>query len=135
MPEIRIAEVSRSHFVRYAGASGDFNPLHHDELAARAAGFPSVFGMGMFTAGVLSRIVMGFVAGSTVRRFTVRFVNQLWPGDALCCRGQLTRKFTEGDRRLIEGEVEATNQRGEVLARGRFVAALPPRTDDRLPRG
>ena len=59
-PAWTLAEpLERQHFVRYAGASGDFNPLHYDDGFATRVGFPSVIAQGMFTAGVLSHYVTG----------------------------------------------------------------------------
>jgi MaoC like domain len=51
--ERRFAPVTRTDLVRYAGASGDFHPLRHDEQFCRAAGFPSPFAMGMYSAGLI----------------------------------------------------------------------------------
>lgn len=127
LPEIRVEKLTRTDFVRYAGASGDFNPIHHDEPYARAAGNPAVFAMGMLTAGILSRVATGLAGRPSIRRFKVRFVTRAWPGDDVVCRGRLTRKFEEAGERRIEGELLATNQKGETLISGSFVAALPSR--------
>jgi peroxisomal enoyl-CoA hydratase 2 len=127
LPEVRVGGVTRTDFVRYAGASGDFNPIHHDETFAQAAGNPTVFAMGMFTAGILSQVVTRFVGQPAVRRFTVRFVTRVWPGDDVIGRGTVTRCFDEAGEKRIAGELLAVNQKGETLVSGSFVAALPPR--------
>jgi peroxisomal enoyl-CoA hydratase 2 len=79
IPTITIEHVSRPDFVRYAGASGDFVPLHYDQTFVEAAGIPTVFAQGMWTAGCLSRCVTDFAGAGQVRRFKVRFARQVWP--------------------------------------------------------
>jgi acyl dehydratase len=127
LSEIRVAKLTRTDCVKYAGASGDFNPIHHDQTFAEASGNPTVFAMGMLNASILSRVVTGFAGRPNVRRYKVRFATRAWPGDDVICRGRVTRKLVQGDEKLVEGEVEAVNQKGETLISGSFVAALPPR--------
>ena len=85
--ERRFAPVTRTDLVRYAGASGDFHPLHHDEEFCRAAGFPSPFAMGMYSAGLIGSWVADRVGPENIRRFRVRFERQVWPGDELVVSG------------------------------------------------
>jgi acyl dehydratase len=127
LPEVRVEGLTRTDFVRYAGASGDFNPIHHDQSFAETSGAPTVFAMGMLNAGILSRVVTKFVGRPNVRRFKVRFATRAWPGDHVICSGKVTRKFEEAGEKRIEGELLAVNQKGEALISGSFVAALPPR--------
>jgi acyl dehydratase len=77
--------VTRTDFVRYQGASGDFNPIHHDEEFARASGYPTVFAVGMMNAGFLATFVTDWLGVAGLRRFAVRFRDQVWPGDELTC--------------------------------------------------
>src|SRR5574341_645136 len=127
LPEIRVEKLTRTDFVKYAGASGDFNPIHHDQTFAEASGNPTVFAMGMLNAGILSRVVTAFVGRPAVRRFRVRFATRAWPGDDVICAGKVTKKFEEAGEARIEGDVVAVNQKGETLITGSFVAALPRR--------
>jgi len=127
LPEVRVEKLTRTDFVRYAGASGDFNPIHHDQTFAEAAGNPTVFAMGMLSAGILSRAVTGFVGRPNVRGFKVRFLTRAWPGDDVICGGTVTRKYEEAGEKRISGDLAAVNQKGEVLIAGGFVAALPSR--------
>lgn len=89
-PEYTAPPLTRTAFVRYAGAGGDFNPVHHDEPFARAAGFPSVFGMGLLHAGVLGLRLARWAGPDNVRAFSVRFTAQVWPGDVLTYAGAVT---------------------------------------------
>ena len=118
IPKIEIKGVTRPDFVRYAGASGDFVPLHYDQTFVEAAGIPTVFAQGMFTAGLLSKAVTDYVGIGNVRRFQVRFATRVWPGDVVTCTGQSHQQNREGrreaDRRRpdrSESKRRARNQR------------------------
>ena len=117
--------VSRSHFVRYAGASGDFNPMHHDDTIATKVGYPSVFGHGMFTAGVLGGRVQNWVGLGNLRKFGVQFKGQLYPGATLTITAKITKKYKEGDENRIDAELQVVDDKGTVLINGSAVAALP----------
>jgi acyl dehydratase len=128
LPEQAVGPLTRTDFVRYAGASGDFNPIHHDEEFARAAGNPSVFGHGMLTAGLLAKCLTDVVGAAGLRRYRVRFQNRVWPGDTITCGGKVTRRYEADGERRIDGEVVARTQRGDVAVQGTFTAALPRRS-------
>jgi acyl dehydratase len=82
--------LDRVDIVRYAGASGDFNPIHTDEGYARSTGAPTVFAMGMLPAGYLAHAVADWFGGSqNLRRFKVRFTTRVWPGDELACTARV----------------------------------------------
>jgi acyl dehydratase len=123
IPTVTIENVSRSDFVRYAGASGDFVPLHYDQSFVEAAGIPTVFAQGMWSAGCLSRCLTDYAGAGSVRLFKVRFARQVWPGDTLTCRGKVTGKNEAGGEKLVEGEVEVVNQKGETTVKGNFAVA------------
>jgi hypothetical protein len=88
--------LTRTDFVRYQGASGDFNPIHHDEEFARAAGFPTVFSVGMLQAGILAGYCAEWLGADNVRAFSVQFREQVWPGDHLVCSATVTRLLAPG---------------------------------------
>ena len=127
LPEIRVDKLTRTDFVKYAGASGDFNPIHHDQTFAEASGNPTVFAMGMLNASILSRVITAYAGRPSVRRYKVRFATRAWPGDDVICRGRVTKKVVAGAEKLVEGELEAVNQKGETLISGSFALALPSR--------
>jgi acyl dehydratase len=120
-------ELTRTDLVRYAGASGDFNPMHHDEIQAQNAGLPSVFGHGMFTAGFLARAITDYVGVGNLRRFKMRFAKQTWPGETFTTKIVVTSKRKEDGENLVDLECEVLNQDGEVKLTGEAVAALPSR--------
>lgn len=110
-----LEDVTRTHFVRYAGAGGDFNPIHHDQTFAEKAGLPTVFGMGMFTAGVLARVPTEWFGVTSVRRYTIRFTSRIWPGDTVSFRGRVARVYEEDGVAHADLELRAENQKGEHL--------------------
>ena len=120
-------ELTRTDLVMYAGASGDFNPMHTDEVSAQAAGLPSVFGHGMFTAGLLGKAITDYVGVGNLRNYKIRFTKQTWPGEVLTTHVTVLRKYEEGSERRVDLECTVTNQAGESKLAGIAVAALPVR--------
>ena len=109
-PRREYGPLTRTDFVRYQGASGDFNPIHHDEEFATSAGFPSVFSVGMLQAGILGCYCTAWLGAENVRRFSVQFREQVWPGDHLVCEATVRRRFEEGGERRVDLELLVTRQ-------------------------
>ena len=91
MPTATAGPITRTDIVRYAGAGGDLNPIHHDEQFAHSAGMPGVFAMGMMHAGMLGVRLARWVGPGNLRSFTVRFTGQVWPEDVLTFSGHVER--------------------------------------------
>ena len=120
-----IENVSRTHIVKYAGASGDFNPLHHDDTVAQSlGGYPSVFAHGMFFMGLTGRMLTDWLGPTALKKFGVRFTKQVWPGDTLTSRAEVTAIADEGDQKLATIRVVTVNQDGESVVEGEAVAAI-----------
>ena len=111
-------ELTRTDLVKYAGASGDFNPMHTDEVAAKKAGLPSVFGHGMFSMGLLGRAVTDWAGAGNLKVYGVRFTKQTWPGETLSTRIVVSGKEVTEDGKIITAEVSLLNQNGEVKLSG-----------------
>ncbi|MEO8714889.1 MAG: MaoC/PaaZ C-terminal domain-containing protein [Acetobacteraceae bacterium] len=124
----RVAEnLSRTQLVMYAGASGDYNPLHSDEpYAMQIAGYPSVFAHGMLTMGLTGKMVTNYVGDGRLTKFGVRFTNQVWPGDTLDSTATVTAIKEENGQKLVEMEVATVNQDGKEVVRGYAEARLDP---------
>lgn len=118
-------KLTRTDLVKYAGASGDFNPMHHDEVAAQAAGQPSVFGHGMFSMGLLGSALTDYVGVGNVTRYQVRFARQTWPDEVLSSRIVITGKREEGAKKLVDLSVNLSNGDGEDKLVGEATAELP----------
>ncbi|MEX0665473.1 MAG: MaoC/PaaZ C-terminal domain-containing protein [Acidimicrobiia bacterium] len=120
-------ELTRIDLVQYAGASGDFNPMHSDEVSAQAAGLPSVFGHGMFTMGILGKALTDYVGVGNLKRYQVRFTKQTWPGEKLTTKVTVAKKYDEDGEHRVDLECEVVNQDGEAKVSGVATAALPSR--------
>ena len=123
-PPLVLENLSRTHFVRYAGASGDFNPMHHDDTIATQVGNPSVFGHGMLSMGLAARVVKDWFGPEAIRRLQVRFAKQVWPGDVLTCAVVVTGKREEGGEQLVDLELTVANQDGVQSVSGEATAAV-----------
>ena len=119
--------LTRTDLVAYAGASGDFNPMHHDEIKATAAGQPSVFGHGMFSMGLLGTAITDWVGPGNVKRFTVRVARQTWPDEELHSAIVVPGKRTDGDAHLLDLDVRLRNADGEEKVVGEATAEVPSR--------
>jgi acyl dehydratase len=119
--------LTRTDLVVYAGASGDFNPMHHDEVKARATGMPSVFGHGMFSAGFLATALTDYVGIGNLRRYQVRFTKPALPDNVLTTKITVTGKRSEDGRRLVDLDCRVVSAAGAVIVSGSATAELPSR--------
>jgi acyl dehydratase len=117
-PPREFGPLTRQMFVRYAGASGDFNPMHYDDEMARSAGYPSVFAQGMLIAGLLATFATDWLGAETLRRFGVRFREQVWPADVLRCAGRVADIAMEDSGDRVTVELTGTRQGGGVAVTG-----------------
>ena len=116
--------LTRTDLVMYAGASGDFNPMHTDEVTAQAAGMPSVFGHGMLSMGLLGTAITNYVGVGNLKSYKVRFTKQTWPDEELTTRVVVTGTRTEGGEKLVDLECSLSNAAGEVKVAGDAVARV-----------
>lgn len=122
---VLVEDLKRTQIVQYAGASGDYNPVHTDEVfVTKAAGYPTVFAHGMLTMGMTGRALTDWVGDGRLTRYGVRFVNQVWPGDTLTATVEVTAIREEGDQPLAEFTVTTVNQDGTPVLTGTAAARL-----------
>jgi acyl dehydratase len=128
VPALVKGPIEQIQLVRYAGASGDFNPIHQDPAFARAAGMGDVFGHGMLTMGFVAQAVTDWLGAGTVRKIGVRFAGLVRLGDVVTCRGRVVdkRAAKEGGhgQNVVDLELWAENQKGEKVVTGRATCAL-----------
>ena len=118
---VLVEDLKRTTIVQYAGASGDYNPLHSDELfTTKVAGYPSVFAHGMLTMGMTGRLVTDLVGAENVTAFGGRFTSQVFPGDTLT--GKLVVDAI--DDGVASMTVTTTNQDGVVVFSGQAKGKL-----------
>jgi acyl dehydratase len=126
-PPLVKGPIQQIQLTRYAGASGDFNPIHQDEEFARAAGMSGVFAHGMLSMGFVAQALTDWAGPGTVRKLGVRFTALVRLKDIVTCRGRVLAKQSEDDQHLVELDVWAENQRGEKVVTGRATLTLPSR--------
>lgn len=131
MPPLVKGPIEQIQLTRYAGASGDFNPIHQDEGFARAAGMGGVFAHGMLSMGFVAQSVTDWLGVGTVRKIGVRFAGLVRLGDVITCRGTVVARSPAKDAgaglNLVDLELWAENQKGEKVVTGRATVALPAR--------
>lgn len=128
MPSLVKGPVQKLQHVMYAGASGDFNPLHTDDDFARAVGMKDgVISHGMLVMGFVGQAVTAWIPKKYLKRFGVRFAGMTKPGNTITITGKVTDKRQEADDNLISCEVSALDENGDVKITGHFDAALPSR--------
>jgi len=117
--EIVFENLSRTQLVMYAGASGDYNPVHTDEVfATKVAGYPTVFAHGMLSMGATARMLTNWVGDGRLTKYGVRFVSQVWPGDTLTARATVKAIREEGGQKLVDLDVVTLNQDGKEVVSG-----------------
>jgi acyl dehydratase len=128
IPKLVKSPVSHLQLVRYAGASGDFNPLHTDPKIGELVGIGGIIAHGMLIMGFVGQMLSDYVGPTALRKFDVRFKGMTRLDDVITCTGTITEKYEAGDEACIAGKVQAADQNGEVKVAGTFVAALPRRS-------
>lgn len=124
---VLVDDLTRTQIVQYAGASGDYNPLHSDErFATEVAGYPSVFAHGMLTMGLTATMLTDYVGDGRLTEFGVRFVNQVWPGDRLTATSTVTSLHTDDVGNVVDLAITVSNQTGVTVMTGTAAARVEP---------
>jgi acyl dehydratase len=124
--EVVVDDLTRTQIVQYSGASGDYNPLHSDEIfATQVAGFPGIFAHGMLTMGLTGTMVTNYVGDGRLRSFGGRFREQVWPGDTLTAQAEVVDIRTDDDGAgVVELRITTTNQNGVEVFTGEATATI-----------
>lgn len=123
--EVVADNLTRTQIVQYAGASGDYNPVHTDEMFTKdIAGYPSVFAHGMLSMGATGVALTNYVGDGRLTKYGVRFVNQVWPGDTLTATIAVEELREEDGQHLVDLTVSTSNQDGREVVRGAATARI-----------
>jgi acyl dehydratase len=128
IPKLVKSPVSHLQLVRYAGASGDFNPLHTDPKIGELIGLGGIITHGMLIMGFVGQMLSDYVGPAALRKFGVRFKGMTRINDVITCTGTISEKYEADGEARIAGKVQAVDQDGDVKITGTFVAALPRRS-------
>ena len=122
-----VDNLTRTQIVQYAGASGDYNPIHTDEIyTTKVAGYPSVFAHGMLSMGMTGKMLTNYVGDGRLTKFGVRFTRQVWPGDSLTSTATVDAIREEGGQHFVDLSVSTVNQDGTEVVRGYATARIDP---------
>lgn len=125
--ELVVDDLTRTQLVMYAGTSGDYNPLHTDDVYTReVAGYPGVFAHGMLSMGLTGNMLTNYVGDGRLKKYGVRFTNQVWPGDSLTAKATITDIRDEGGEKLVDLDLETVNQDGKTVITGTATARVDP---------
>jgi acyl dehydratase len=122
LPPLIKDPISKVQLVRYAGASGDFNPLHTDDAVAKKAGLKGVIAQGLLIMGFIGQAISGWVKQKDLRRFKVRFAGMTYPGDVITVTAEVTGKEETDEGLKITCNATAKDQKGDVKVLGEFEA-------------
>jgi len=129
---IAIPALNRVTLARYAGAADDYNAVHLDDKVAKASGKSSVYAPSTLVMAYIGRMVQASLVGASIRRYGLRVMKLLWPGDVLTCRGVVVETRKENGEYLVDMDAWADNQRGETVAKGRVLAVVPKDSESAL---
>ncbi|NGQ93593.1 3-hydroxyacyl-ACP dehydratase [Brevibacillus sp. SYP-B805] len=118
LPEVKKGPVTHTQLVKYAGASGDFNPIHTVVPVGEQAGLGGVIAHGMLIMGFAGQAVCTWFPRKHLRRFKVRFAAMTRPGEQISITGRIIEQVTVGNEQRLRCEVVARNQHGEVKLKG-----------------
>jgi len=127
LPALVKGPIQQIQLTRYAGASGDFNPIHQDPEFAQAAGMGGVFAHGMLSMGFVAQAVTDWAGAGTVRKIGVRFAALVRLKDTVTCRGRVVATAQKNGANVVELEIWADNQKGDKVVIGKASVALPTR--------
>jgi len=122
-----VDDLTRTQIVQYAGASGDYNPIHTDEIfATKIAGYPSVFAHGMLSMGMTGKMLTNYVGDGRLTKYGVRFSRQVFPGDTLDAKATVAAIREENGQFFVDLTVETINQNNQVVVSGTASARIDP---------
>ena len=122
---IIVDNLTRTQLVQNAGASGDYNPLHSDEVfVTKVAGYPTVFAHGMLTMGATGKVLTDWFGADQLASYSARFIGQVWPGDTLTAVATISALTQQDGHQLAEVDVSTRNQHGQEVLSGRATARI-----------
>ena len=114
LKEIQLDPVDRITLIKYAGASGDYNPIHTIDEEAKKAGLPGIIAHGMWTMGNLAKLFTEYYEEGFIQDYTIRFKGMVFLNDVVTLQAELA----EENENLLKFRVRAINQNGNEVIKG-----------------
>ncbi|MGM7680568.1 MaoC/PaaZ C-terminal domain-containing protein [Cytobacillus sp. Hm23] len=114
LSNVELSPVSRLDLIKYAGASGDYNPIHTIDEEAQKAGLPGIIAHGMWTMGNLSKLFSPFLQEGFIQDYSIRFKSMVFLNDIITLKATLTQICNNE----MNFAVSAINQQNQQVIRG-----------------
>jgi acyl dehydratase len=114
LKEVQLDPVDRITLIKYAGASGDYNPIHTIDEEAKKAGLPGIIAHGMWTMGNLAKLFTEFYEEGFIQDYTIRFKGMVFLNDVVTLKAELA----EENENNLRFNVRAVNQNGNEVIKG-----------------
>ena len=121
IPQLKIGPLQQMDLVKYAGASGDFNPIHTDPEFAKDVGLGGTIAHGMYIMALLGRVCSDWAHPLQFRSYSVKFKKMTRPGETIICTGKVAKKKEEAGLKLLYVDVNASSVEGEIKVAGELV--------------
>ena len=125
VPEVVKDPITETQLVMYAGASGDFNPIHTVHAFGEKAGFGGVIGHGMLSMAFVGQIMTDWVGAKALKKLSVQFRAVTKPKDVITIKGTVSKKYTEDGKNFVDCDLIAIKQNGDKIIVGQATAVLP----------
>ncbi len=123
-----VKQPTTRQLVMWAGASGDYNPIHYDKDFAQSRGLPGVIVQGQLVGSFLGQLVTDWMGERGVlRKLTCNYKGMNYPGEAIICKGMVIKKYMGNGEHYAECRLWAENAKGEKTVTGMAVVIMPAR--------
>jgi acyl dehydratase len=119
LPVLKKEPITQVQLIRYAGAAGDFNPIHTVPEYAKEAGLPGTIAHGMLIMGMIGQMITNFAGVKHVKNYSVSFKGMSKPGDVLTVKGNVKRKYENENGKFIDCKVFIEDEKGDVKVEGK----------------
>jgi len=124
-----VKQPTTRQLVMWAGASGDYNPIHYDQDFAQSRGLPGVIVHGQLICSFLGQLISDWIGEQgSLRKLTCSYKGMNFPGETITAKGKITKKYVEGGEHRVECNIWVENPKGEKTASGMAIAIMPSRS-------
>jgi len=123
-----VKQPTARQLVMWAGASGDYNPIHYDKDYALKQGLPGVIAHGQLAGCFLGQMLTDWIGGEgSLKKLSLTYRGMNFPGETLTCKGTVTKKYIDGGQHFVACNIWTENPKGERTLSGKALVVLPAR--------